>query len=293
MATVLIHCSYLTADYERKVFNVSACVWNEGADENIVTILSKDSGSATSGGGDGNGDGSGGGDSSSSKSSHLGSGAIAGIVVGSIAAVLLIIGIAVFVILRKRRKWMKKGYAVAAPRAEPDESVLKGPVFNSNTHSTDHSTPFSAADVSAPRSTAEYSRSNADSPAAPLAVAAGAAGGSTPELDGRETHVRPNAELDGTEVNGSGEPIHPVARNPGVYELPGSEVAGETERPAEPNREISTVGALPSFGERGPVDGSPPSPYVSTLGTNSDIDEREHNDLISPTTPVQHGARPY
>lgn len=286
---VLIPYSYLTADYERKVFNVSACVWNEGADENIVTILSKDSDSATSGGGDG-GSGGGGG-SSSSKRAHLGGGAIAGIVVGCIAAVLIVAGIAAFVILRKRRKWMRRGYAVAAPKPAPDESVLKGPVFNSNPHSTDHSTPFSAADVSAPRSTAEYSRSTADSPARPFAVAAGAGGGSTPELDGHDTHVRPNAELDGREVNGLGQEPHPTARNPGVYELPGSEVAGGNERPAEPNREISTVGDLPSFGEREPVDGSPPSPYVSTLGTNSAVDEREHNGLVSPTTPVQHGRR--
>jgi hypothetical protein len=45
--------SYLSADYERQVFNVSACVWNEGAVENIITITSNDSSTATGGGGEG------------------------------------------------------------------------------------------------------------------------------------------------------------------------------------------------------------------------------------------------
>ena len=34
--------SYLSADYERNIFNVSACTWQEGAEPNIVTIPSRD-----------------------------------------------------------------------------------------------------------------------------------------------------------------------------------------------------------------------------------------------------------
>jgi hypothetical protein len=57
---------YLTADYERRIFKVSQCTWVAGADENVVTITSKD----TAVGGD-------------SIASFSG-GVIAGIVVGTV-----------------------------------------------------------------------------------------------------------------------------------------------------------------------------------------------------------------
>lgn len=271
--TDLTPSSYLSADYERKVFNVSACVWNQGAQENIVTITSTDSDSATGRG------------SSPSGHSHLSGGAIADIVVACvIVGILLAVAIA-YVILRKRRKWMKAGFAVAAPKPEPDEFILDGPVFNSSPHSTAYnSTPMSAADISAPRSTAECSRSAADSPARPDTIEENVAGSSTPELDGRDTLIRPNTELEGTE-------IQPVAKNPLVYELPGSEVVGGRGREAEPDRAPSTVGSLPSCDEREGGSDSPPSPFVSTLGTFREQDERADSDLVSPTTPTHHAAR--
>ncbi|KAH8812244.1 aspartic peptidase domain-containing protein [Xylogone sp. PMI_703] len=295
--------AYLSADYERKVFNVSACVWNEGAQENIVTITSKDSDSSdnsnsTSGGsGNGGGNNSGNGNPNSSKGSHLSGGAIAGIVIGCVAAVFLVAAAVAIFVLRKRRKWLKAGYAVAAPKIEPDEAVLKGPVFNAAPGTTDSSTPFSAADISATRSSAGNSGSAEDSPAALAAVAAAAApivaassgtrgpGDSTPELDGR--HLRPNSELDGREI--PSDPSNPVAQNPGVYELPGSE-GDRLTRPSEPNREISTVGDLPLFGDRQKRNDSPPSPYVSTLGSNnSAVDEGEYSDnIVSPATPSRN-----
>jgi hypothetical protein len=273
--------SYLSADYERKVFNVSACVWNEGAKENIVTITSKDSESDP--------DSSGGGSSSSGNSgSKLSGGAIAGIVVAFLVVGILLAVALAFCILRKRRKWMSAGFRNTAKTPEPDESVLKGPVFNSGTQSSAaNPSPFSAADMSAPnRSTAEYSRSAAtDSPANAGTINESVGGASTVELDGQDTLVRPNTELDGRE-------LHPVAENPGLYELPGSTVAGGQPREAgQPDRAPSTVGALPS--ERG--SNSPPSPYVSTMGTNWGEGERAESDLVSPTTPARHnhGTRPF
>lgn len=286
---------------------MSACVWNEGAQQNIVTIPPKsaDSTSGGSGGGPGGaagGGGSGTGNTGSSKGSHLSGGAIAGIVVGCVIFALLIAAALTVLLLRKRRKWMKAGYAVAAPKIEPDEAVLKGPVFNSAPPTTDSSTPFSAADLSAPRSNVEYS-SSGGSPAAPIiapvpvsaaapatGILAAASGGNgpgdtTPELDGR--HVQPRAELDSTEIPVSS--THPLAQNPIVHEAPGSAVAGGLHRP-EPNREISTVGDLPSFGGRQDKNGD--SPEVSTLGSNSAIDERDSSVLVSPTTPV-HPDRPF
>lgn len=282
---MLTNNRYLSADYERKVFNVSACVWNEGAQENIVTI--------TSNGGDSGAGSSSTSPSSSSGSSHshkgLSGGAIAGIVVGVVAAVLLAIGLA-FCILRKRRKWLSQGFARTVATPEPDESVLKGPVFNSGTQSSatnTHSSPFSADAIAAPsRSTAEYSRSGADTPARTVTNENSVAGGSTMELDGRDTHVRPDTELDGTE-------IRPVAKNPGVYELPGTEVAGEHGRDdSTPSR----AGSSPSNDSR-EGGNSPPGTYVSTLGTTwEDARERGNHELVSPSTPRHghgHGPRAF
>jgi hypothetical protein len=254
--------SYLSADYERKVFNVSACVWNEGAEENIVTIASKDS--TPGDGGSGN--------STSSNRAHLGAGAIAGIVVGCVVIGLLAASALAIFILRKRRKWMKAGYGVTASKAEPNESVLEGPVFNSACPATDVSTPFSPDDISGSRSTVESSRSTADSSAVPVSIADYVDAKSTAELDGREI------------PSGS---TQPVVQSPLVHELHGSEV-GEKYKPAALDRKISAVGELPSFRERQGDEDSPPS-EVSTLGgTNSD--ETEQSDLVSPIIPVWRGS---
>ncbi|KAH7014565.1 aspartic peptidase domain-containing protein, partial [Microdochium trichocladiopsis] len=89
--------AYLSADYERKVFNVSACTWQEGAEENIVTIPSREGNTGSS-----NDDG--GSSSGSSSDSGLSTGQIAGIAVGSVLAGLLVIALVVFCVFRQRRK---------------------------------------------------------------------------------------------------------------------------------------------------------------------------------------------
>ncbi|KAK4151233.1 acid protease [Chaetomidium leptoderma] len=251
--------AYLSADYERKVFNVSACVWNQGAQENIVTITSKDSDSASSGDGT----------SSSSGDSGLSGGAIAGIVVGCVAGAILVVAVIAVITLRKRRKWIGTGFAVAARHPPADESVLKGPVFNSPStraasgSTPDSSVPFSAADISANRSTTEYARPASDR------VGESAANSSTTELDASGTQVKPDIELDGNEIHG---PLPPVAENSGAgpYELPGSAVVvgGGGGRNAELDRGPSPASSSPSgdAGERG--NESPPSPLTSTLDRN-------------------------
>jgi hypothetical protein len=254
------------------VFNVSACVWNQGAQENIVTITSKDSDSSAGGG------------SSSSGSPNLSRGAIAGIIVACVIVGILLAIAAALVILRKRRKWMKAGFAAVATKTEPDDLVLQGPVFNSAARSTaGTSTPRSTADIAAPRSTGECSRL-ADSPAAPTAVGETVAGGAAVELDARDTHIRPSTELDGKEIHIQ----RPVAKNPGVYELPGSAAAGGKSKEAELDRPRSTVVALPSGDERETGNESPPSPYISTLGTTWGQDGRPDSELVSPVTYKGH-----
>lgn len=167
-----------------------------------------------------------GGAAASDPHSGLSKGAIAGIVVACVVVGLLAAAAIAFFILRKRRKWINKGFNVAKTEpAEPDMAVLHGPVFNSESNYGPHSTPDSTAPIlhAHSRSPAEYTRNGStiagSTPARSVTTGDNEqVSGSTVELDGRDTHVRPNTELDGRE-------IHPIAENPGVYELPGTEVA--------------------------------------------------------------------
>lgn len=246
------------------------------------------------GGADGNGN------AGSSSGGKLNGGAIAGIVVGSVLAALLIIGLITIFILRKRRKWLKAGFSAAAPEPKSSDSVLHGPVFNSEeSRSTPGNavlspSPFAGLSAAGTRSTGtdEHTTTSArDSMTRQDAATGGLKnidGGSTPELDGHDTLVRPNTELDGHEI-GSGSDRgrgQPPQRVPGVFELPGSEVR------VGMNREISTVGDLPLF--RGSKVGgaherdSQRTLSVSTMGTTSQ-DRGSASDLVSPSSPTSTG----
>jgi hypothetical protein len=203
---------------------VSACVWNQGATENIVTITSKDSDSATGGG------------SSSSNPSHLSGGALAGVVVACVVVGILIVMAIVFVILRKRRKWIKKGYSVAVVKPERNDSITHGPVFNYSTRfMEDGSTPMSAADISAPRSTAGNSSTAANSSPRPERFDENVASAFVPQIGTHDTQSGPRTELDGKELPMDANPASPVTTNPVVYELQGSEVAGGKSRNSKPD----------------------------------------------------------
>lgn len=240
-----------------------------------MTIPSKDSGSESGAPDD---------DGSSSSSSGLGGGAIAGVVVGSVLGALLVAAIFTVFILRKRRKWMKAGFSASAVEPKPDESVLNGPVFNSPSRSTpiDPTHPPSSADifsVAVTGSTPDHSRSGTDSLPVPLSAERPGGEKSTPELDGNDTLVRPDTELDGHEI--ATMPV--TSQHPGVHELPGSEV-----RPGA-NREISSVGALPSFERSGmPGRTSERSMSVSTMGSSNGQGRGSASDLVSPSSPASH-----
>ncbi|KAK3986840.1 aspartic peptidase domain-containing protein [Cladorrhinum sp. PSN332] len=284
--------AYLSVDYERKVFNVSACKWDQGAQENIVTITSKDSPDSHL-------------SPSDPSSGGLSSGAIAGIAVGSVAAAALLAAAVAFIILRKRRKWIGKGFAVAKQDPLPDESVLKGPVFNSDsfrrgsTPAGSSSAPFSAADISASRtndsgiSSTAHSRSGSGvsprSGAAAVVVAPDTIGKAA-ELDGQDTLVKPNTELDGHEIQ---KPLPPVAESPaGVFELPASPNA------IQPGRQGGILGVQEAAGG----EHSPPSPLTSTMETGSSSargfgrqrQSLASSEMVSPDTPThRHGDRPF
>ncbi|KFX89411.1 hypothetical protein V490_07044 [Pseudogymnoascus sp. VKM F-3557] len=275
--------AYLSANYESKEFNVSACVWNEGAEENIVTLTSKDSNSSPSGGQSPPGN---------TRGKQLSGGAIAGIVVACVAVLIVLVVAVTVVILRKRRKWMKAGFAVPSTKPEVDESFLKGPVLNSTPRSmAENSAPLSAADISASRSTAEFSRSAVGSLLMPTTIGETSDGTSTPELDGCDTHIKSNTELDGKEVQ-IDKPINLDANNPNVYELQGSEVACDNIRGEDSDKSSFTQGTLPSRREG---DNDPhPSPLVSPTSTIWRREKRaDSSHVVSPTTPTHNISRPF
>lgn len=105
--------SYLSADYERGTFNVSACAWNEGAQKNIVTIEPPGSSTSSSTGSPGS-------------SSSLSKGAVAGIAIAAVVGAILIAILIWFCIRRQRQK---SAYKATPPQSDP--SVLTGPVHNS------------------------------------------------------------------------------------------------------------------------------------------------------------------
>lgn len=186
---------------------------------------------------------------------------------------------------------MKAGFATELPRQGTDDAMLQGPVLNSgNQSAVDGSTPMSAADVSATRSTSNPSESTTGSSLVPpMTFSEKMAGGSTPELDGHDTHVKPSTELDGREllhVHGSA-----AERLPAVHELPGSEVTRGKGRLLEPDRTPSNSDTSPLSLGRGEGNDSPPSPYVSTEGSSWGQDETVNSDIVSPTTPARTGAR--
>lgn len=123
--------AYITVDYEVSRFQLAPVVWDQTADQNLVTIppanASNDASLWTSPnwdqGSDERAPGSGNSSSSSSNStsSGLGAGAIAGIVVGAVA-VIGIVGFIIFYRRRQKRRRAAKAAADAAAAADTTET---------------------------------------------------------------------------------------------------------------------------------------------------------------------------
>lgn len=252
--------SYLSADYERETFNVSACKWVEGAEENIVTIPSKDSDSTSS---------------PTPGDPSFSGGAIAGIVIGAIFAAIIIAVIIALIIWRQRKK---AEYAISDP--DPDMGVITGPVHNG--------TPALGIKYYSPESLGTTTHgSNGESNGGRVT------GQSGQDSNGRDTHnITDTEELDGDSqqiYQLHGVSMAPPSDNeaPIYHELGGSEVRKLESDP------VSSVGTTPSPNKRNGKGDEPPSPFVSTLGTVGWGEERgdASSDLVSPTTPVHHRAR--
>lgn len=188
--------SYLSADYERGVFNVSACSWNEDTEENIVTIISKDTDSSGCSGGECSSS-----DGSSGAASGLSRGAVAGIAVAAVVGLVLLLAFVFFCIRRQRQK---SAYRANSP--EPDVSVLSGPIHNGGPPE-----PSSCTEESLPQAT----------PWSPDALhgSSGVNTGQNNGSSGESGHLESSPGEHGLELDGQDTQIKPV-----YHELPGSRV---------------------------------------------------------------------
>lgn len=188
-------CRYLSADYERETFNVSACSWDENAEEDIVTITSKDSDSSGCSGDACPSDGG-----NSHDSSSLSNGAVAGIAIAALVGVVILATVLFFFTRRQRQK---TAYKASLP--ETDESVLSGPVHNAPPP------PPDTSDESAPQS-------RFWSPDAILSGVSESNNGQSSRSGGNET-LEQSVDENGMELDGHGTEVQPV-----YHELGGSEV---------------------------------------------------------------------
>ncbi|KAI0483276.1 acid protease [Xylariaceae sp. FL0804] len=330
--------AYLTVDYETGTFNVSACTWVEGAAENIVTIPSSTDDSScysspggcpsSSSGGDSGSSGSGSG-SKSSSSSKLGGGAIAGIVIGSLAGVALLAGL-VFLLVRRQRK--KRSFVGSDP--EPDMAVMTGPVHNAapttpggggakyyspetvgtSTNPSQHTDSQNGRSTHGGRastnggpspgvSSTNGPSSTGPSPGLSTGVSAGPSqttGSSSAGPRGSDIGIavaadpnKPTTELDANapqiyQLHGESRPSATTTEPGVVHELAGSEMTRTR------SGRVSAVDSLRPVSEQPKPQGSPSSPFVSTLGSAGWQGERgdASSDLVSPSTPVQ-SSRPF
>jgi hypothetical protein len=190
---------YLSADYERGVFNVSACAWNEDADEHIVTITSKSFNSSACSGSGCSTDGS-----SSGNSPSLSNGAVAGIAIAALVGVVILAAVLFFFIRRQRQK---SAYKATPP--EPDVSVLSGPV---------HNAPPSDPSDQFPRHPRFWS---------PDAILSGASDSYNGQSSTSGGNHEQSVDEHGMELDGDGTEVQPV-----YHELAGREVKQTELEPA-------------------------------------------------------------
>lgn len=143
--------SYLTVDWERQNFSISACNWVLGENKNIVPIISPKY--------TGENDGSSGG---------LSTGAIIGIAVGIGLVVILAIG-ALFMFFRRRRQRQKEekakaDYVEQAAAAKESSSEKEEPLNSPTQDGSGGSHVFPKAELPADSKHADADRKDADPP---------------------------------------------------------------------------------------------------------------------------------
>lgn len=205
--------SYLSVDYERGVFNVSACTWNENPEQNIVTITPEGSGSSNCSGSEcssGNG--------GSGSPSPLSRGAVAGIAIAALVGVIILAAAFFFFVRRQRQR---AAYKATPP--ETDVSVLTGPVHNFGPPSPPHT------DNLTPQGRFWSPDTISGGPSGSNGKSSGHDGESSNDAVNRESSADEHGvELDSTQI----KPVY--------HELPGSEVLGMVQDPGSVVRRVRT-----------------------------------------------------
>ena len=235
---------------------MSACTWDEGAEENIVTILSKDA-SLDPSSPDGDDD-----------NSSLGGGAIAGIVIGAVAAAVLI-GAAILLIVRRQRK--KSEYAVS--ELKPDPTVMTGPV-----HNAPAMTPALATKFYSPSTVGDSTGGSRTESSGPIGANTHPSQQGSNNSRGGTASAMPDADAD-AELDGDSPQIYQLH---GVSKVPGEDNEDGPKRKMPVYHELAGT-EIPKADED----------QVSTIGTLDNRDEGvdASSDLVSPTTPVHPGIR--
>lgn len=103
-------------------------------------------------------------------------------------------------------------------------------------------------------------------------------------------HVVHNTELDGKEISNE-KPAS--TQNRQVFELAGSKVSdAQMRRNLDDGRQEATPAREPSSNSSNRVsDESPPSPFVSTIGTTWAPEGRPVSEMVSPINPSYGGNR--
>ncbi|KAL6399752.1 Peptidase A1 [Ilyonectria robusta] len=122
LGRVFLQEAYLTADYERQVFNVSQCTWVEGAEENIVTITSKDANITSSSSASASATQTT--ETTKSNSSTLSNGTITGTVIACLVFLVLVaVGVFFFLRHRKAAKAREAAAAVDTAPSSPESGI--------------------------------------------------------------------------------------------------------------------------------------------------------------------------
>lgn len=193
---------------------MSACAWDENAEEDIVTITSKDSDSSTCSGNTCTSSASS--SNSSDNSSSLSRGAVAGIAIAALVGVAILAVVLFFFIRRQHQKTANR-----ATSPQPGMSEYFGPIHND--HSLGPSVPSDPSDPSAAQATFW----------SPDVIFGGVSDSNNGASSSSGGNHEQSVEDNHMELDGHGTQVQPV-----YHELAGSEV--EKTRPGPPQQASQT-----------------------------------------------------
>ncbi|KAK4987320.1 hypothetical protein LTR66_007623 [Elasticomyces elasticus] len=211
--------AYIIADYERQNFTVAQAVFSRPMPASDIRAIHPPSANSSTNGTN----------SASSIPVHQGlnPGAIAGIAVGTVAAVLLIAGIVFLLVFRKRKQHREREKRVSAAAAPPSDSTFS--------EDKKHGTLYTSNEVSGDTARHEMPNHFVHRPSEVDGDTSKWSGAGTQEMDGNGIS---RAEMEGSGYSGmyKGQhgddraKVHEIGDGIAYHELPGSEPAAGEKR---------------------------------------------------------------